>query len=275
MGFHLPPAVASFLTVAFIVFLFRRDIRQKPDVSGALWLPLIWLVITCSRAISWWLNIFGLPVTGAASVEAGSPVDALFFFVLIAAGFYVLRQRQISLSEVIRNNQWLTIFFLYCFISIFWSDFPFVAFKRWIKVLGLPIMALVVLTERDPEEAVRRLMKRCAYVVVPVSVLFIKYYPQWGRAFDPWGGGAMNTGITENKNILGLDLLILGFFFFWHLLQTWRAERTTWRRHELWLIAGFLLGIWWLFVTGAQRYIFSISSYRGTDSRVCRHSFRK
>jgi exopolysaccharide production protein ExoQ len=247
MGFHLPPAVASFLTVAFVVFLFRRDIREKPDVSGALWLPLIWLVITCSRALSWWLNIFGLPVTGAASVEAGSPVDALFFFVLIAAGFYVLRQRQINLSEVIRNNQWLTIFFLYCFISIFWSDFPFVAFKRWIKVLGLPIMALVVLTERDPEEAVRRLMKRCAYVIVPVSVLFIKYYPQWGRSFDPWGWGAMNTGITENKNALGVDLLILGFFFFWHFLQTRQAERTIWRRRELRLIAGFLIGIWWLF----------------------------
>jgi hypothetical protein len=38
-----------------------------------------------------------------------------------------------------------TIFFVYCFLAIFWSDFPFVAFKRWIKVLGQPIMALIVL----------------------------------------------------------------------------------------------------------------------------------
>ena len=111
-----------------------------------------------------------------------------FYFALIAAGFCVLIKRQVRLSEIVRNNGWLIAFLLYCFISIAWSDFPFVAFKRWIKILGHPIMALIVLTEPDPEEAVKRLMKRCAYVVVPVSILFIKYYPQLGRSFDPWSG---------------------------------------------------------------------------------------
>ena len=108
-------------------------------------------------------------------------------------------------------------------------------------------MALIVLTEPNPKEAVIRLMKRCAYVVVPVSILFIKYYPELGRAFEPWSGLGINTGITTDKNALGADCLILGFFFFWYLLQTWKTERGTRRRNELWLIAGFLIGIWWLF----------------------------
>jgi exopolysaccharide production protein ExoQ len=244
---HLPPTIASCLTVAFIIFLFRRDSQEKPNISGALWLPLIWLVIGCSRAFSAWLNIFGLPVSGAASVEEGSPLDASFFFALIAAGIYVLNQRQVRLSEIVRNNGWLIAFLLYCFISIAWSDFPFVAFKRWIKILGHPIMVLIILTEPDPEEALIRLMKRCAYVVVPVSILFIKYYPQWGREFDPWGAGVMNTGIAGGKNMLGADCLILGLFFFWYLLQAWQTERSAWRRKELRLIAGFLIGFWWLF----------------------------
>jgi O-antigen ligase len=248
MGLHLqlPPSVASCLTVAFIIFLFRRDIRERPDVNGALWLPLIWVVITCSRGLSLWLNIFGLPVSGATSVEEGSPLDAWFFFILIAAGLYVLNKRSVSLSEIVGNNQWLTIFLLYCLVSIIWSDFPFVAFKRWFKILGHPIMALIVLTEPNPKEAVIRLMKRCAYVVVPVSILFIKYYPQWGRGFDPWTGEPWNTGITTDKNALGADCLILGFFFFWYLLQTWKTGRSPWRRKELRLIAGFLVAIWWL-----------------------------
>ncbi|PYS71570.1 MAG: hypothetical protein DMF73_10500, partial [Acidobacteria bacterium] len=173
---HLPPIIASCLTIAFIVFLFRRDIREKPDVSGALWLPLLWLVMTCSRGFTAWLNIFGLHVSGAASLEEGSPLDACFYFALIAVGFCVLLQRQVRLSEILQNNGWL--------ISIVWSDFPFVAFKRWFKVLGHPIMVLIILTEPDPEKALSRVMKRCAYIVVPVSILFIKYYPELGRGFD-------------------------------------------------------------------------------------------
>jgi len=67
-----------------------------------------------------------------------------------------------------------------------------------------------------------------------------------GRGFSPWGGGT-NNGIAADKNMLGADCLILGYFFVWYLLQTWRTERSTWRRNELRLIVGFLIGIWWLF----------------------------
>ncbi len=245
-GLGLSSSLALFLTIAVIVWLFRRDIREKPDVSGALWLPVLWLVLGCSRPVSEWLNIFGLPVSGAASVEEGSPLDASFYFLMTVAGFCVLAKRQVRLSEVILNNGWLIVFLLYCFISIAWSDFPFVALKRWIKILGHPIMALIVLTEPDSKEALIELMKRCAYVVVPVSILWIKYYPQLGRGFSPWGGAGSN-GIAADKNMLGADCLIVGYFFFWYLLQTWRAERSTWRRNELRLTAGFLIGIYWLF----------------------------
>lgn len=241
----MPPPVAALLTVGFVVFLFRRDFRDKPGITGALWLPLIWMLIICSRQPSEWLNTFGFH-SGAVNLEEGSPFDACIYFALIAAGVYVLHRRQVQLSEIIRNNQWLTIFFIYCFLAIFWSDFPFVAFKRWIKVLGHPIMALIVLTEPDPEESLIRLMKRCAFIIVPVSILFIKYYPEWGRGFDVWTGQAGNTGITTNKNALGADCLILGFFFFWHLLQTWSLERGRTRRNELFLTGGFLFMIWWL-----------------------------
>ena len=149
-------------------------------------------------------------------------------------------------QKLFRTTVGSSLFLLYCFISIAWSDFPFMAFKRWTKIFGHPIMALIVLTEPDPEEALTRLMKRCAYVVVPVSILWIKYYPQLGTGLRRVGRDAMNKGIAVGKNMLGADCLILGFFFFWHLLQTWRTERNTQRRNELRLIAGFLIGILWL-----------------------------
>ena len=244
VGF-IPPPVALFLTVCLIIFLFRRDIRQRPNVTGALWLPLVWMFIICSRQPSEWLSLFGLDF-GGKSLEEGSPFDACVYFSLIAAGVSVLRGRQVQLSEIIRNNQWLTIFFVYCFLAIFWSDFPFVSFKRWIQVIGHPVMALIILTEPDVIEALMTLMKRCAYIIVSVSITFIRYFPQWGRGFDQWSGAAMNTGISTNKNALGCDCLILGFFFVWYFLQVKQMEQGRAKRHELFLAVTFLAGIWWL-----------------------------
>ena len=116
----MPPLVATLLTLGFIVFLFRRDIREKFIVTGALWIPLVWMLIICSRQPSGWLDTFGLH-SGAVTLEEGSPLDACIYFALIAAGGYVLTKRHTQLSKIIRNNQWLTIFFV---IGRFRLGFP-------------------------------------------------------------------------------------------------------------------------------------------------------
>ncbi len=241
----MPPIVATCIYLSVVVYLFRRDFREKPNVTAALWLPFFWITISGSRFISEWLAIFGLN-WGGASVEEGSPLDALFFFGIISLGLYVLHRRQVNWSLFIRNNRWVTIYLLYCLVAITWSDFPFVAFKRWIKLFGQPIMVLVLLTEPDPMESFTRLLKRFAYVLVPVSILFVKYYPAFGRAFDTWSGLPMNIGITTNKNVLGCDCFILGLFFIWHFLRVRRLEKSVARRNELRLCLFFFVTIGWL-----------------------------
>jgi O-antigen ligase len=183
---------------------------------------------------------------GGISVEDGSPIDALVFFILIGLGIAVISRRGVTLDSLIRNNGWLSVYLIYCFAAILWSDFPFVALKRWMKDLGNPIMVLVLFVEPDFREAFCNLLKRCSYIVMPISILFIKYYPEEGRAFDEWSGMALNTGITRNKNALGWDLLILGFFFVWYTLQTFKQDKGKARRNELILCAGFLYMTCWL-----------------------------
>ena len=85
MHLHLPPIIATLLTLTFIVYLFRRDFNQEPNVTGALWIPFFWVVISGSRFVSQWLHIFGFNV-GGSSVEEGSPLDALIFLAMIAGG---------------------------------------------------------------------------------------------------------------------------------------------------------------------------------------------
>lgn len=242
----MPPVLALVLTFVAIFYLLRREVRQNGAVSSAIWIPTLWFLIAGSRFVSQWLQLLGRFPVGASSPEDGSPIDAFIFFGMILAGLYVLKKRSVKLSEFVRNNRWLTIFLLYGLVSIIWSDFPLVASKRWIKVLGHPIMALVVLTDNHPTQALRTLMKRSAYVLIPISILFIKYYPEYGRGFDAWTGLGYNCGVAINKNGLGYDCMIFGLFFFWNLLQALKIENQNARRSEFWLSVVFLGLICWL-----------------------------
>jgi exopolysaccharide production protein ExoQ len=242
----MPPQLALFLTFGFVIFLFRWESQQASTGRRALWIPLLWVLITGSRFASQWLAVWGVLPGGDATMEEGSPLDALVFLVLIAAGVQVLRQREVSLARIFKDNKWICSFLIYCLLSILWSDFPFVAIKRWIKILGHPIMALVIVTDPNPMAALRSLMKKAAFVHVPFSILFIKYYPEHGRGFDRWTGEGFNRGVNLNKNELGYVCMLLGLFFFWNLLQARQTEDRKARRKELLLTGVFLFLIWWL-----------------------------
>jgi exopolysaccharide production protein ExoQ len=245
----MPPRVALVLTVASCSALLWYDARQKPRRSPALWLPVAWIFFVGSRFLSQWLEILGLLGGGGSSMEDGSPLDAAFFLCIILSGIIVLTRRHVNLAHFARNNVWLTVFFGYCFLAIFWSDFPLVAFKRWIKILGHPVMALVILTDPDPVQAMKSVLKRAGFIMLPLSVLFIKYYPELGRYFDAWTGEPGNGGIHHNKNELGYACLIFGLFFFWNLLTARRLTDAKIKRQEL-LISLIFVGIlWWLFLT--------------------------
>jgi len=169
-----------------------------------------------------------------------------YFSTLIIIGIFVLVERKIKLKNIILNNQFMAIFFLYCFLSIIWSDLPFIAIKRYIKVLGHPIMALIILSDPSPDKALRVVMKRCAYFLIPFSVLFIKYYPEYGRGFDPWTGEGGNNGIMHNKNELGYVCMLFGIFFIWDLLTGIPPLNSTDKRNEFLIKTIFLCMILWL-----------------------------
>ncbi len=218
----MPATFALILTLLLIAVLFVRDHKGQWTLSPALTIPCIWIFLRGSRSVTEWLNV-GTPPTGIDIVD-GTPLDRAVTFLLMGAGFIVLLRRGISWASVLRNNLALWLFFLYCVISITWSDFPFVAFKRWFKFFGDPIMVLVVLTDRDPLRAVEIVLRAMANLLLPLSVLFIKYYPHLGRGYDDWTGMASYTGVTTNKNVLGFVLMVCGLSLVWRIYKGWGAE---------------------------------------------------
>ena len=210
-------SLATVVCLLFIVCLFWTDLRRPDSPSSALWVPLAWMFLAGSRWVSSWLNV-APSLESANDYAEGSPVDRAVFFTLIVAGIVILARRKIDWQKLLLNNKWIVLYLLYCLASMAWSDDPTVLMKRWVKDLGNPIMALVILTERRPYEAVGVVLRRLTFLLLPLSVLFIRYYPELGRAFKA-DGSPMFTGVGHQKNDLGLMCLMAGIYVFWELLQ--------------------------------------------------------
>jgi exopolysaccharide production protein ExoQ len=241
----MPREVALVFCSLFIIYLLWRDCKQESSVSSALWIPMLYILILGSRFVSEWIAASS-NVISTQNYEEGSPLDRAIFLAFLGAGLIVLLKRKINWSEIFRDNVWLWLFFVYGGISILWSDFPFVAFKRWVKVLENVILVLVVLTEAVPVDAVKALIRRSAYVLVPLSILLIKYYPEFGRGYDRWTGAAMYTGVGYNKNALGYLCLVCGFFFFWSLFSATIDKAKQLTKQDIFIHILFLGMISWL-----------------------------
>ncbi len=224
------------ICLVFIAFLFRMDLRRPGQPSAALWAPFAWMFLAGSRYASSWLSL-SQPLGSSSDYAEGSPLDAMVFFSLILTGLVILSKRKVNWEEFARTNIWVLIYFLFCLSSLLWADEPFILFKRWIKDLGNPIMALVILTENRPYEAIAVLLRRLAFMFLPLSLLFIIYFPGLGRSYRP-GGSPMYTGIGHQKNDLGTMCLLAGIYVIWELARTRDKMRSSAKGD--WIITGIL-----------------------------------
>jgi exopolysaccharide production protein ExoQ len=224
--------VATALTIAFIYWLFRMDRHEERRASWALWIPLIWFGIICSRPVSFWLQ----PDRGTDYVERyteSSPIDATVYGLLIVAGLLVLNRRAPRVKQFLQLNLPVLLFFFYCAVSLTWSDDPMVAFKRWFKAAGEVVMVLLVLTDPDPEYAINRLYTRVGFVLLPMSVLFIYAYPELGTTYDPTDHVTMYTGVATFKNLLGVSCMACGLGALWSFIGAWQDGAMANRRQHL------------------------------------------
>jgi exopolysaccharide production protein ExoQ len=216
----MPSSAAAGVFALFILYLFWSDRKNTKQVSSAIWIPLLWMFFAGSRYLTQWMDL-GAPVPfgGVEEYVEGNPINRFTFLGLMAAGAVVLLRRRIRWGRAIAQNPWIWFFFFWGALSIVWSDYPAVSSKRLIKAFGNVIMALVVLSEERPYEAVAVLLRRLSFLFVPLSVLFVKYYPELGRAYSPWNDEPMFTGVAQQKNGLGQICLLAGTYFAWVLVR--------------------------------------------------------
>lgn len=220
-------AIALSICLLLTGYMLWEDRKSGGPLSPACWIPLVWFVISGSRFVSQWMDLRS-PVVSADMDAEGSLIDRGLFLFLIVSGMIVLMRRRLHWGNLVANNRWLFLYFLFGAASVLWSDFPFVSIRRLVKAFGNVIMVLIVLTEERPYESAGAILRRFAVLLLPLSVIFIKYYPHLGRVFHL--GRQMFTGVAEQKNGLGQLCLVSGIYFSWNVLLNLRSAGGIGRR---------------------------------------------
>lgn len=224
--------LATLITIFLILGLFYLDREPGVRTSHALWIPTIWLMIVSSRSVSAWLSI-NRGVTLAEQYSDSSPVDAAAYGILIFAAVLALNWRAQRVRSFMRVNLPLVLFFSYCALSIFWSDHSPVAFKRWVKSVGDLAMVLVVLTDLNPQAATRRILTRTGFVLLPLSILMIRFYPDLGTAYNATEHTMSYFGVTTFKNLLGTTCMVCGLASLWCFMSAYGDRGMTNRTRHM------------------------------------------
>ncbi len=192
------------------------------------------MITVSTKALGTW---FGMPGT---TMEEGSPLDRNFLIVLMCIAIGMLIKRKFSPGDSIRENRWLTVLVVFMLISIVWSPVPFVSIKRWIREIIAIVMGFLVLTETSPKKAIEAVIRRTVYLLIPLSLVLIKYFPQYGVDYTRWTGDRMWIGVTDQKNDFGQLTSLAVFFLVWAVQRQWKVPRSQRIRYVIYADLGVL-----------------------------------
>ncbi|HXD73824.1 MAG TPA: O-antigen ligase family protein, partial [Vicinamibacterales bacterium] len=94
-------------------------------------------------------------------------------------------------------------------------------------------------TDPYPYAAFKRVLARTGFLLVPLSILYLKYFPSLGRVYNRWTWTSTNIGVSTDKNGLGALCLVFGLASVWRLLETGRDGED--RNHHVLLAHGAML----------------------------------
>jgi exopolysaccharide production protein ExoQ len=231
-----------------VLFLLRLDRKQSTEVNGALWIPTIWMLYTASKPLAYWF-----PSSGAT--PESSPLDRVFIILLMCAALWVLSRKGINWSRAIRANAWLIILIAFMLVSVLWSSIPTISFKRWLREFAAVLMAFVVLSSPSPRQALECILRRTTYILIPFSLLLIKYFPVYGVSYGRWSGTRMWIGVTLQKNGLGRLCIICAFFMIWSLVRRQQGNNVPIWKYQSYLEL-FLLLLTFYLLGGPDRKLF-------------------
>jgi O-antigen ligase len=191
------------------------NIKNKKWWMTAIWLPFLWVAIQNSKGLMFWQTN---PIDVKLAYMEGSPLDRIVLSFFIVLALIILWKRKDTVLWLLRKNIWLVLLIVFMAISVLWSEFAFISFKRWIRSFGTLLMILLIFSEERPFNAVTKVVELLSLVFILGSLFFILFVPSIGT--EVWSDGQlMWNGLTNHKNTLGEYGAIGAVFYFWRAIS--------------------------------------------------------
>jgi exopolysaccharide production protein ExoQ len=216
----MPPQLALLLALGFIACAYFRENKRRGEVSAAVWIATLWMMRCGSRGLDEWRG-------GGVSDDGGGnqSIDQLFIFTVAVLGFVVVARRWSQVNMVLRRNVPVVIFFCYITLSVIWSQSPFDSIKQLFRAFGDLSMVLLIVTESRPLEAMLTMFRRGLLLLIPLSVVCAKYYPELGRMREKNWEPDSWIGVSTHKNCLGQICFLAAIVFVIEIARTMRRRK--------------------------------------------------
>lgn len=162
-------------------------------------LPLVIVLSYYLLGVSRFLGEYFLG--GGHNVEAeGFIFNQLILGSSFFLAIWILSKRLNRFIDVLYFNKILLFFLFYTFLSCFWSQFPFISFKRWIQLLGIVFVGMAAASgaEKFGIRSTLKVLICTTGISSFISILGVFLYP----AKFVWTNGQW-IGLFSHKNSLG------------------------------------------------------------------------
>ncbi|HKI79759.1 MAG TPA: O-antigen ligase family protein [Ignavibacteriaceae bacterium] len=139
----------------------------------------------------------------------GNIINQVVYTSIFLASTISLFVRRLDAIAIIKKEKLLTIFLLWCLLSVIWSYSPLDTVKRFFRIFTLFTVTLSLLVHTTSTKEILRYTKPVLYLYVFLSVIVCIVIPgAKDPTFHTW------RGFADHKNLLGQVAVICTFLSF-------------------------------------------------------------
>ena len=134
----------------------------------------------------------------AGDVESSNIINVLLYPTLFLLSSIAFIPNVKKILNILKKEKVLTFFLLWALLSIGWSAYPFVSFKRWFQIFNYLFIPLVFFSYVSSIRDMVKTIKPILFVYLTISIVVVFIIP---AAKDPLFGTW--RGLAPHKNVLG------------------------------------------------------------------------